>query len=73
MIAEHVENNTAIEAVIYLKNGTRKYGMILQNNLKDVYHFISNANYKLFDKTKNGVYIEAVHEAAIEKIDTFQK
>ncbi|MGZ4054280.1 MAG: hypothetical protein ACXVDT_16240 [Bacteroidia bacterium] len=73
MIIEQTTNNTAIEAVIYLKNGNRKYGMILENSLKDVYHFISNANYKLFNKTKDESYIEIVPETIIEKIDTSQK
>jgi hypothetical protein len=73
MIAEKVANDTTIEAVIYLKNGNRKYGMILENSINDVYQFISNTNYKLFSKTNNQDFIEFVPEIAIEKIDTFQK
>jgi hypothetical protein len=73
MIAEKVANDTTIEAVIYLKNGNRKYGMILENSINDIYQFISNTNYKLFSKTKDQEFIEFVPENAIEKIDTFQK
>lgn len=73
MIAEKVANDTTIEAVIYLKNGNRKYGMILEKSINDVYQFISNTNYKLFSKTKDQEFIEFVPENAIEKIDTFQK
>jgi len=73
MIAEKVANDTTIEAVIYLKNGNRKYGMILENSINDVYQFISNTDYKLFSKTNNQDFIEFVPEIAIEKIDTFQK
>ena len=73
MIIEQVTNNTTIEAVIYLKNGKRKYGMILENSMSDVYHFISNTNFKLFSKTKNEAYIEIVPGALIETIDTSQK
>lgn len=73
MIAEKVANDTTIEAVIYLKNGNRKYGMILENSINDDYQFISNTNYKLFSKTNNQDFIEFVPEIAIEKIDTFQK
>jgi hypothetical protein len=73
MITEQLINNTAIEVVIYLKNGKRKYGMILENSISDVYHFISNADYKLFSKTKNEAYVEIVPETLIETIDTSQK
>lgn len=62
-----------IEVIIYLKNGNRKYGMILENSIKDVYHFISNIDYKIFNRTKNEEYIELVHEKSIEAIDTYQK
>jgi hypothetical protein len=73
MITEQITNNTAIEVIIYLKNGNRKYGMILENSIKDVYHFISNTDYKIFNRTKNEEYIELVHETSIEAIDTYQK
>ena len=73
MILEQAVNNVTTEAVIYLKDGKRKYGMILENSVSDVYHFISNTNYKLFNKTKDETCIEIVPGALIETIDISQK
>jgi hypothetical protein len=63
-----IENTRA--AVIYFKNGTRKYGMLLERQLNDAYQFISNANYFVFEETKNEKYIESVPCSLIETIDT---
>jgi hypothetical protein len=64
-------NQTATEAVIYLKNGERKYGILfIENFLKEnVYRFISNTNLNLFNSTNNPQYIETVSGVAIESID----
>ncbi|CAN5493457.1 hypothetical protein BH10BAC1_BH10BAC1_19290 [soil metagenome] len=61
--------NNHTEAVIYLKNGKRKYGMLIDNVVNDAYHFISNNNYSLFKKNNNQSYIEIVPGALIETID----
>lgn len=62
---------TATEAVIYLKNGERKYGILfIENFIKEnVYRFISNTNLNLFRATNNPEYIENVDRLAIESID----
>lgn len=64
-------NQTATEAVIYLKNGERKYGILfIENFIKEnVYRFISNTNLNLFQSTNNPEYIENVIATAIESID----
>jgi len=66
-----VNNHT--EAVIYLKNGKRKYGMLLDNIVNDAYLFISNSNYDLFKKNKDQSYIEMVPSVLIDTIDTSLK
>ncbi len=70
MNIERSKNDGIIEAVIYLKNGKRKYGMIIENMVNDAYQFISNNNYNLFKQEYNKCYIEMVPSALIETIDT---
>ncbi len=66
-----VELQTAQEAVIHLKNGTRKYGMLInEDRMIDQYHFISNTNYEVFRRTSDKRYIEIVPGISIEAIDT---
>ena len=72
-INTQMNNNNAIEAAIYLKDGNRKYGIILENTIQNVFHFISNTNYKKFKKTKNEDYLEVVPVNLIETIDIYQK
>lgn len=68
----YLKNNPAIEAVIYLKNGKRKYGVLVDNSLgrNDAFHFISNSNFQLFQKTNSPKFIEIVSEKLIAWIDT---
>ena len=61
------------EAVIYLKDGKRKHGMLVEEMINDAYQFISNNNYSLFKKDNNQTYIETVHQSLIETIDTSLK
>ena len=68
-----MNKNNAIEAAIYLKDGNRKYGIILENTIQNVFHFISNSNYKKFKNTKNEDYLEVVPVNLIETIDIYQK
>ncbi len=65
--------NNHTEVVIYLKNGNRKYGVLINNMVNDAYHFISNNNYNLFKKDKNQSHIEIVPRILIETIDTSLK
>lgn len=61
------------EAVIYLKDGKQKHGMLIEEMINDAYQFISNANYSLFKKAYNKAYIETVELSLIETIDTSLK
>ncbi|MCX6294751.1 MAG: hypothetical protein NTX97_01580 [Bacteroidetes bacterium] len=66
-----VENDhKEIEAVIYLKNGKRKYGKLINDVINDAYHFISNTNYREFIRNRDQVYIEIFPIFSIETIDT---
>ena len=66
-----IEDQTIQEAVIHLKSGRRKYGMLfIEQEIKDIYHFISNTNYFQFNKTGDRSYIEIVPGILIETIDT---
>jgi len=68
----YLKNNPLIDAIIYLKNGKRKYGVLLENSLlrSDVFHFISSANLQLFQKTNNPEFIEIVPGNLIYSIGT---
>ena len=73
MIQETNSKMTITEAVIYLKDGKRKHGMLIEEMINDAYQFISNNNYSLFKKNNNQVYIERVHQSLIDTIDTSLK
>ena len=65
-------SNTATEAVIYLKDGKRKYGMLMLDGhvqITNSYHFISNNHVSLFNETQNAAYIEILDNGLIEAID----
>ncbi len=63
--------NAATEAVIYLKNGTRKHGILMDTNLiiNGAFRFISRGNFNLFNETNNPQYIELLPEISIESIN----
>lgn len=67
-----LKNNPVIDAIIYLKCGKRKYGVLLDNSLlkNDVFHFISNGNFQLFQKTNNPEFIEILPGNLIASIST---
>jgi hypothetical protein len=52
-----------LEAVIYLKDGKRKYGMLIDNGVQENYHFIPN----------NCDHMELVPAVTIDAIDTHLK
>ena len=64
---------TITEAVIYLKDGKRKHGMLIEEMINDAYQFISNTNYSLFKKDNNLSHIEKVSCSLIDTIDTSLK
>ena len=68
----YLANNPAVEAIIYLKNGTRKYGVLVDNSLfrRDALHFICNSKFDLFSKTNNPEFIEVLAGSAIASIET---
>ncbi|MDQ3047744.1 MAG: hypothetical protein M3R27_09370 [Bacteroidota bacterium] len=62
--------HTAIDAVIYLKNGKRKYGVLIdQTETNENYQFISNYHLGMFRETNNPGFIELLSGASIEAID----
>lgn len=70
------ENHHSTEAVIYLKDGKRKHGVLLneQTNLPQAFFkFVCNSNISFFNETMNTDYIEFVPESLIESIDTALK
>ncbi len=73
MIVELNAQMNITEAVIYLKDGKRKHGMLIEEMINDAYQFISNSNYSLFKKDNNQAYFETVHQSLIETIDTSLK
>ena len=73
MISELNTKMTITEAVIYLKDGKRKHGMLIEEMINDAYRFISGSNYHLFKKNNDQAYIETVHQSLIDSIDTSLK
>jgi hypothetical protein len=70
MIQDDINYNETTEAVIYLKDGTRKYGKLINNDAtNDDYYFISNSDISIFLKTKSEKFIEIISRALIEAID----
>lgn len=68
----YLQNNPTVEAVIHLKNGTRKYGFLVDNSLfrSDAFHFICNSKFNLFKETNNPEHIEVLAGKLISSIDT---
>lgn len=59
------------DAVIYLKNGEKKYGKLVDETPEsDSYKFISNQNLSFFNETNNAQYMEIVPGSLIEAIET---
>lgn len=64
-----IDYNTSTEAVIYLKDGKRKYGVLIDNEIEYTYQFISNDKLTIFNETNNQDCIELLSTAMIEAID----
>ncbi|MES2285594.1 MAG: hypothetical protein V4547_07890 [Bacteroidota bacterium] len=75
MMTNYLKNNPAIEAVIYLKDGKRKHGVLVDNSLgrNDAFHFICNTNFNSFQETNSPEFIEIVAGKLIASIDTHLK
>jgi hypothetical protein len=64
-------NEKTTEAVIYLKSGKKKFGLIVDEiPLSDHFHFISNNNILHFNETPNSDYVEIIPGVLIEAIET---
>jgi len=72
MTKHYLQNNPAIDAVIYLKDGKRKHGVLVDNSLQrnDAFHFICNTKFDLFQATNNPAFIEILPSKIIHWIDT---
>lgn len=68
----YLANNPAVEAVVYFKNGTRKYGFLVDNSIirSDAFHFICNSKFNLFKTTNSPEYIEVLSRKVISSIET---
>jgi hypothetical protein len=64
-------NEKTTEAVIYLKNGKKKFGILVDENpFNENFHFIQNNNILHFNESQNTDYIEIIPGALIEAIET---
>ncbi len=72
MTTSYLHNNPAVEAIVRLKNGTRKYGVLVDNSLfrKDAFHFICNTKFQLFTETNNPEFIEVLPGKMVASIET---
>jgi hypothetical protein len=64
-----IDHHTSTEAVIYLKDGKRKYGVLIDNELEYTYQFVSNDKLNAYNETNNRDCIEFLSTAMIEAID----
>jgi hypothetical protein len=57
-------------AVIYLKSGIRKYGLLVDEQFStNSYQFVSNNNVSYFNNTQSNEYVEIVPTVTIESIE----
>jgi hypothetical protein len=59
------------DAIVYLKTGEKKFGVLLsqETDEQDHYEFISNSNLGLFSETQSPNFIEVVQSQQIEAIE----
>lgn len=59
------------DAIVYLKSGERKFGVLLsQHPIMDrFFRFVSNSNLEKYFQTNNDAYVELVENQQIEAID----
>lgn len=58
-----------MNAIIYLKNGNRKYGMLIDRTYEGNFMFISNSNYSKYVELQDESVIEELKGHTIEAID----
>ena len=65
-------NSRSTEAVIHLKNGTRKYGILVNEPIRGTedYRIISHNYLEDYERTGNSQHVEIVPGALIEAIET---
>jgi hypothetical protein len=64
-------SESAIDAVIHLKNGKTKHGLLLEETPgADNYFFVSYNSLQHFEETQSPSYIEVVPGMLIEAIET---
>lgn len=70
MTIENILNLSINQTIIYLKNGKRKYGLLIDSPVKqEFYEFISNDNMQLYQKNESPLFIEKLDLDSIEAID----
>jgi len=69
MMTTTIANTT--DAVIHLKNGKRRYGLLVDEKPStDHYFFIPNESVAFFSETQSNAYVEIVPGILIEAIET---
>jgi hypothetical protein len=63
-------NLKTTDAVIHLKNGKKKFGLLMDEIPDQNFHFISHNNFLYFNETQNEDYIEIIPGVLIEAIET---
>jgi hypothetical protein len=61
--------SASIDAVIYMKNGEKKYGVLVERPSEGICQFISNVALELYERTSNDICIEKLSCSGIEAID----
>ncbi len=72
MLESQVANTDSINAIIYLKDGSKKMVSIISDILHSPQHmiqFISNSNLPNFIETKNPNHIESIETLNIDGIE----
>ncbi len=70
MTIENILSLSLNQTIIYLKNGKRRYGLLIYAPEKqEFYEFISNDNMQLHQKNESSLLIEKLDLNSIEAID----
>jgi hypothetical protein len=59
----------SVDAVIYMKDGRTRYGLLVDDTMMDPYCFIPSGDLDLYLETRDPNYIEIIGGAQIEAID----
>jgi hypothetical protein len=64
-------NEKTTEAIIYLKNGKKKFGWLVDETpFAENFHFISHSNIPGFNESYSNDYVEVIPGCQIEAIET---